>query len=66
MKSFNGDHESTFVGTDAEWQAGHRDHLSYGDKYVMDMPEYKGMARDNDLMYSGEYLIFVFLKWLYY
>jgi len=54
VKSFNGDHESTFVGTDAEWQAGRRDFLSYGDKYVLDLPEPNvNMVKQNDMFHAG-------------
>jgi len=54
VKSFNGDHESTFVGTDEEWQSKRRDYLSYGDKYVMHLPEPNvNMTKVNDMFYAG-------------
>jgi len=54
VKSFNGDHESNFVGTDEEWQSSRRDYLSYGDKYVMHLPEPNvNMTKVNDMFYAG-------------
>jgi len=54
VKSFNGDHESTFVGTDEEWQSKGRDYLSYEDKYVMHLPGPNiNMTMVNDMFHSG-------------
>jgi len=54
IKSFNGDHETTFVGTNEEWQQGRRDYLSYGDKYVLNLPEPNvNMTKDHDMFFAG-------------
>jgi len=53
VKSLSSDHESNFIGTDAEWQQEKRDVLSYGDKYVIDLPDPKVMVKDNDMMFAG-------------
>jgi len=54
IKSFNGDHEATFVGTDEEWQSNRRDFLGYGDKYVINLPEPNvNMTKVNDMFYAG-------------
>jgi len=53
VKNFSDGHESTFVGTDAEWQQGRRDFLSYGDKYVMELPKPQVMTKPNDMMFAG-------------
>jgi len=54
VKSFDGAHESTFVGTDEEWQSNRRDFLSYGDKYVMNLPEPNvNLTKQNDMFYAG-------------
>merc|ERR1712212_520484 len=50
VKSLSSDHQSEFVGTDAEWQKERRDVLSYGDKYIVNLPTpHEGMMlKEND------------------
>merc|ERR1712096_324271 len=55
VKSLSSDHQSEFVGTDAEWQKERRDVLSYGDKYIVNLPTpHEGMMlKENDMFYAG-------------
>jgi len=54
VKSLSGDHDTTFVGTDEEWQTNRRDFLSYGDKYVLELPEPQVMVTPNDMRFAGD------------